>query len=100
MSRSLDKKLLVLGFEIPDLLAVFLLLAALNFFLGGGGGATILLIWLPPLFLAIILRYGKRGKPDNYLLHVSRYYLSPGVYSAFEYPTVFKIPPSIAKDRE
>jgi hypothetical protein len=55
VNRCLDKKLLILGFEIPDLLAVFLLLAVLNFFFGGGGAGSILVTWLPPLILAMLL---------------------------------------------
>ncbi len=34
VSKSLDKKLMIFGFEVPDLLALFLLISTLNFFFG------------------------------------------------------------------
>ena len=74
VSRCLDNKLLILGFEVVDLFAIFLLLAVLNFLLSPIGGWVTLLVWILPSLLALILRYGKRGKPENYLLHVARYY--------------------------
>ncbi len=92
VSQCLDKRLTIMGFEIPDLLAVFLLLAVLNF-LFANSGHVLLLVWLPPTALALILRYGKRGKPDNYLLHLLRYQVTPGAYSAFKDATTFAIPP-------
>jgi hypothetical protein len=97
VSRSLDKKLLILGFELVDLLAVFLFLALLNFFFGGGGVVSLALTWLPPLALALLLKYGKRGKPDNYLLHLTRFHFNPGIYSAFQLPKNFKSPPSVRR---
>jgi len=33
-SQSLEKKLLIAGFEVPDVLAIFLLLSILNFIFG------------------------------------------------------------------
>ena len=95
VSRCLDTKLLILGFEIPDLLAIFLLLAVLNFMFGSIGGVTSLIVWALPLGLAVLLRYGKRGKPDNYLLHLARFWFAPGVYSAFAEPQVFMLPPRL-----
>ena len=97
VSRCLDNKLLILGFEVPDLLAIFLLLAILNFMFGRIGGWSVAFIWGAPLSLAALLRYGKRDKPDNYLLHVARYYLSPGVYSAFAESKSFHVPPKMRK---
>ncbi len=96
VSKCLDKKLLIMGFEIPDLLAVFFLLAVLNFLFGSSGNA-LLLVWLPSITLAVILRYGKRGKPENYLLHWMRYQISSGAYSAFKDATTFELPPTIKR---
>lgn len=94
VSTSLDKKLLILGYEIPDLLAIFFTLAILNFLFGRTTNA-LALVWAPTLLLAVALRYGKRGKPDNYLLHLARYYLSPGIYHAFKETSVSMPPPKI-----
>jgi len=79
-------RLKVLGFEVLDLLAVFLLLSILNIFFGSTE-LKYVLVWLPTIILALILRYGKRDKPDNYILHWIRYCFSPGIYSAYLDPS-------------
>lgn len=91
-SQSLEKKLLILGFEVPDVLAIFLLLSFLNFFLGKLG-SKLLLVWAPVAIFAVVLRIGKRGKPDNYLLHLGRFHFKPKYYSAFQEPTQKVFPP-------
>ena len=79
LSKCLDKKLKIFGYEIPDLLAIFLLLSILNFVFG----QSFIAVWLPSSILAVILRYGKKGKPDNYLIHWIKFQVSPGIFSAF-----------------
>lgn len=81
-NRCLERKLLLCGYEIPDLLAIFLLLSVLNFILGPLGN-RFLLVWAPSLAFAIALRFGKAGKPDNFLLHWIRFQLMPKRISAF-----------------
>ena len=83
VAKCLDQKLTVLGFEVPDLFAIFLLLSILHLFLGDLGN-QILLIWLPTLSVALTLWFGKRGKPENHLIHWTRFHLKPGTLSAFE----------------
>ncbi len=80
--RCLEKKTLIFGFEMVDLFAVFLLLATLNFLLAS---VRFKFVWTfgPALALALFLRIGKAGKPENYLLHLVRFHLSEGVLSAF-----------------
>lgn len=85
VSRSLDKKLKVLGFEVPDVLAIFLFLALLNFVFAGHS-KKLFLTWGPTLVLAGIIRVGKRGKPDNYILHLAQYHLSPKELTAYKTP--------------
>lgn len=80
--RALQKKTLVFGFEIVDLFAVFLLLAFLNLILKTVAYKFIW-TWGPALGLALFLRIGKAGKPENYLLHLARFYFLPPVFSAF-----------------
>lgn len=80
--RCLEKKMLIFGFEVVDLFAVFSLLATLNFFLQGVP-YKFLFTWGPAMVLAVFLRLGKAGKPENYLLHLARHYLTPSVLSAF-----------------
>jgi hypothetical protein len=85
VSRCLDKKLQIAGFEIPDLLAVFFLLSILNFIFGKTD-QKLLLIWFPSLFVAVVLRIAKRGKPENYLVHFARYHLRSRSLFAFYEP--------------
>ena len=81
VSKCLDRKLVMFGFEVLDLLAVFLLLSVLN--LVFGQMPKWLFVWAPTVSLACILRWGKRGKPEKYLVHWIRFQIKPGVYSAF-----------------
>lgn len=83
VSKCLDKKMIVMGFEIPDLLAIFLMLSILNF-LFGMTSMKIVAVWLPTIALALILRISKRGKPDNFLIHWIRFQIRPGILSAFQ----------------
>lgn len=96
ISKCLDKKLKVLGFEVFDLFAVFLSISVLNFVFGSTS-MKVPLVWIPSVSLALILYYGKRGKPDNYLVHWIRYQFSPSSFSAFQDPKVWKAPPKIRK---
>lgn len=86
VSKSLDRKIKIMGFEVFDLLTIFMTISVLNF-LFGGMSYQFLLIWLPTIILSLTLYYGKRGKPDNYLIHWLRYQFSPSKYSAFQEPT-------------
>ena len=82
ISKCLDRKLVIFGFEVLDLLAVFLLLSVLNLVFGQMPFKW-LLTWAPTVSLACLLRWGKRGKPEKYLVHWIRFQIKPGVYSAF-----------------
>jgi hypothetical protein len=97
-SKSLEKKLLILGFEVPDVLAIFLLLSILNF-LFGQTNQKLLLVWLPVVLIALILRIGKRGKPDNYLVHLVKFYFKPKYLSAFADPTNDTPPPRLKRKK-
>lgn len=96
VSKCLDKKMIIFGFEVPDLLLIFLTLSTLNF-LFGTTSMKIVLVWLPATLLAAILRYSKRGKPDNYLIHWIRFQIRPGVLSAFSPPTEWELPPRLGR---
>ena len=80
--RCLEKKTLVFGFEIVDLFVVCSSFAILNFALRDVPYKFIF-TWGPTVALAAILRIGKAGKPENYLLHRARAFLGPAVWSAF-----------------
>lgn len=93
-SQSLEKKLLIMGFEVPDVLAIFLLLSILNFSFGQTN-YKLGLVWGPVAAFAIILRIGKRGKPDNYLVHLGKFHMQPKYLSAFKDPEITNVPPKI-----
>jgi hypothetical protein len=75
--RRLDAKFKVGGVEASDLVGVLLLAAVLNLFLGRVPYGAILIFGVPAA-LFITLYFGKRGKPDGYLQHVLKFYLSSG----------------------
>ncbi len=80
--RCLDKKSMVFGFEIVDLFLVFSVLAFLNFILGSIQ-YKFFFTWGPSVALALFIRLMKRGKPENYLQHLAKYYFDSKVLYAF-----------------
>ena len=80
--RGLDVRMKVGGMEALDLIASLILASLLNFF----QMPTVLMLGLPALTL-IVLFFGKRNKPDGFLIHLIRYYTTPGHYSAAEAPS-------------
>ena len=97
-SQSLEKKLLLAGFEVPDVLAIFVLLSVLNFIFGHTN-YKLFLVWLPVLAVAITLRIGKRGKPDNYLVHLIKFKVAKKYFSAFQDPLNSDLPPKIKRSK-
>ena len=95
-SKCLDKKTKVFGFEMADILLVFILLAVLNL-LFGKTDQKLLFIWLPPTLLALLLKFGKKGKPENFIVHWLRFQFTPGVFSAFKEPKKNPFPPTLRK---
>lgn len=79
--RKLDTRLKILGLEIMDLLAIMMLAAVNNLLLGRLKFAPAFVIVIPAV-MAAVLYIVKRDKPENYLLHLLRYFSSPGLYSA------------------
>jgi hypothetical protein len=96
VSRCLEKKLLFVGYELPDVLVIFLFLAALNLTFGRTE-YKLWLVWLPSVSLAVALKLAKRGKPDGFLTHWVRFKMRPRVLCAFYEPTARINPPSILK---
>ncbi len=75
--RGLDVRMKVAGMEAIDLIATLILAAGLNLF----RLPSFLVIGLPAAAL-MTLYFGKRNKPDGFLIHLARYYITPGHYSA------------------
>ncbi len=87
VSKCLENKLMIFGFEVFDLLSIFLVLSVLNFIFGATS-MKLFFVWIPTLFIAFVLHYGKKGKPDKFLLHWVRFQYRPGSYSAFLDPSI------------
>ncbi|MBL7556617.1 MAG: hypothetical protein JNM24_12425 [Bdellovibrionaceae bacterium] len=81
--RKLDAKIKIGGMEAPDILAILIFASVMNLFFGRTSFSFIFVIVLPAILLCI-LYFGKRGKPDDYLIHVLRFYLSKGFFAAGE----------------
>lgn len=79
--RNLDAKLKILGFELFDLLAILIFAAMMNLVFGRTS-LSFLMVFVLPGILAFVIYYGKKGKPDNYLVHSVRYYLLPGALAS------------------
>lgn len=81
--RKLDAKFKIGGVEATDLLAVLLLGAVMNLIFGRVPFAPIFIFGLPGI-LFCALYFGKRGKPESYLVHALKFYISPGELHAGE----------------
>jgi hypothetical protein len=97
VSKSLDKKLTIFGFEVYDLLAIFIVLSTLNL-LFGQSSLKLFFVWLPTIAIAALLRFGKRGRPDRFLVHWLRFQIKSGHLSAFEEPSDYVSPPHLFKE--
>ncbi len=75
--RRLDAKFKIGGAEAADLLGVLLLAGVMNLIFGRIPYGAVFIFGIPAL-LFVGLYFGKRGKPDGYLLHAAKFYLSPG----------------------
>lgn len=74
--RALEMKSKMFGFELPDLLLIFMNLALTNLVFGGTS-FRYPLVWGTTLGMALFLFFAKRGRPDNYLQHLGEYFSKP-----------------------
>ncbi len=79
--RALEMKTKLFGFELPDLLLIFMNLAATNLVFGSSS-IRYPLVWGTTLLLASSLFFSKRGKPDNYLQHLGELITQPSYKAA------------------
>ena len=79
--RALDTKTRLFGFELADLLLIFLYLAISNLIFGGTH-LKIPLVWIGTLVIAAVLYFVKRNKPDHYIEHRGEFQRTPGILSA------------------
>lgn len=74
--RALEMKSRLFGFELPDILLVFLNLGVTNLVFGAFS-LRIPLVWGTTVGLALFLYFAKRGRPDGYLQHLVEHYVNP-----------------------
>lgn len=79
--RALETKIKLFGFELSDLLLIFLYLSITNLVFGGTR-LKFPVVWIGTAALASSLYFLKRGKPENYLQHLSEFYLQPSTFHA------------------
>lgn len=79
--RALELKSKLFGFELADLLLIFMTLALTNL-LFGASEWRYSLVWGTSISLASFLFLVKRGKPDKYLEHAFQFLISESVYFA------------------
>jgi hypothetical protein len=80
--KCLEKRTLILGFEIIDLFVLSLLLCVLNFIFSSAD-FKLFYTFGPVLALATVLKLAKQGQANNFVLHWLRYHFTPGVFRAF-----------------
>jgi len=79
--RNLGAKIKIVGLEAYDLLFVLIIAALMNLFFGQSALALPMGFGIPVLiFLGLF--FGKKNKPEKYLLHLLRFYTTPGFFSA------------------
>lgn len=79
--RALETKSKLFGFELGDILVLFLYLSVSNFVFGQTPFKFIF-VWAGSAALAFSLYFLKKGKPDNHLQHLGEFYRSPEILSA------------------
>ncbi len=79
--RALEMKSKLFGFELPDLLLIFLNLAITNLVFGATS-FRYPLVWGTTLSLALFLYFAKKGRPDNFIQHLGEYLIRPAYFAA------------------
>lgn len=79
--RTLEAKNKIFGFELGDILVLFMNLSIQNLVFGETG-AKFLMVYGSTMILGFVLFFVKRGKPDSYVQHLSQHFVSPTVFFA------------------
>lgn len=80
--RNLDAKFKVAGMEAFDLLLALIFGAVMNLFFGGTVLELPLVIGGPVAIIFLLLYFSKKGKEENYIIHLVRFYFAPGFFSS------------------
>jgi len=87
--RALEMKSKLFGYELPDLLLIFLNLAITNLVFGTTS-FRYPLVWGTTLGLALFLLFAKRGRPDNYVQHLIEHYVRPAYLAAGKNDRIYR----------
>lgn len=79
--RALETKSKLFGFELGDILILFLYLSISNFIFGGTP-FKFFFVWIGTLSLGLGLHFLKKGKPDEHLQHLGEFYRKAEILSA------------------
>lgn len=79
--RALESRTKIFGFELGDLLIIFLYLSISNLFFGQTR-LKIPIVWIGTFSIAGVLYFVKRNRPDEFLQHFGEYLRRPKVLSA------------------
>lgn len=79
--RTLETKNKIMGLELSDVLVLLLNLSVQNLIFGSTS-LKIPMVFGTSVFLAAILFFFKKGKPDQFLQHFFEHLISPTVSSA------------------
>jgi hypothetical protein len=79
--RALETKSKIFGFELGDILILFLYLSVSNFIFGATP-FKFLFVWVGTTALGLSLYFLKKGKPENHLQHLGEFYRKPEILSA------------------
>lgn len=100
VSRSLDRKSLILWLEVTDIFALVTVCSVLNLIFGGTG-LKFYFVYLPTLILAVTLVITKRGKPEGFLLHFLKFHFRAKHLSCFQNgPDTFPLSNALDKRRQ
>ncbi len=81
--RNLDAKIKIGSLEAIDLIGVLIFGVIMNMIFGNTNLNVPMSIGLPGAFLTV-LYFGKRNKPQDFLIHLIRFYIAPSQYQAGE----------------
>jgi hypothetical protein len=79
--RALESRTKIFGFELSDLLVIFLYLSISNL-LVGQTKLKLPVVWLGTLLIAGVLYFFKRNRPEGYLQHLGEFIRRPKTFSA------------------
>ena len=100
--RALETKTKLFGFELADILLLFLYLSVSNFIFGQTP-LKFLFVWAGTIALGMGLYFLKKDKPENHLQHLGEFYRKPEILSAsspdLEFENYFKQEHEVPNDK-